>query len=246
MRTLVIPDIHQQVEAVDNLLDRESSNYDSVVFLGDYFDAYVPQESASETALWLVDLMKKNPSWTFLLGNHDIGYVFSPGYQACSGFQPDEFKFVNSTLAEVRNRFKLCHFAGSYLFSHAGLTDLMLPEYLISREEKKNWITEKCTQALDCAFGSIQNAFLKASHYRGGDARVPGITWCDFNEFYPIPDINQVFGHTAGYVVREKHSETSYNFCIDCRTTKAAIHDDGASTEFGEIQIIEWNQWLTS
>lgn len=245
MRTLVIPDIHQQVEVVDNLLARQVGNFDSVIFLGDYFDAFVPFSTAIETARWLVDLVKNTPSWTFLLGNHDISYFFDPKYQPCSGFQPDYYTKVHEILLEVRDRFKLCHFAGSYLFTHAGLTEMMVPPYYVTRNDKQIWISQKCETAFMLAKENIQNEFLDASYYRGGRARIPGITWCDFNEFYPVSNINQVFGHTAGTMVRENHVDGSYNFCIDCRTMKAAIHDDTAPTEFEEIQIIDWNQWPT-
>ena len=71
MRTLIIPDIHQQIEHVDELLERESGNYDRVTFLGDYFDSYDDSTSIIRTANWLKDKIENYPDWTSLLGNHD-------------------------------------------------------------------------------------------------------------------------------------------------------------------------------
>jgi len=63
MKTIVIGDIHQRVDAVKSILKAET-DYDEVVFLGDWFDSfYEPPKVAGmeETAEYLRSL-----SWIIL------------------------------------------------------------------------------------------------------------------------------------------------------------------------------------
>ena len=39
MKTLVVPDIHNKIDVVQKILDKESS-VDEVIFLGDWFDDF--------------------------------------------------------------------------------------------------------------------------------------------------------------------------------------------------------------
>jgi predicted phosphodiesterase len=58
MKTIVIPDVHQRVQSVRNILNHEKI-YDEVVFLGDWFDSFFEppkvtafEETASSFAIW--------------------------------------------------------------------------------------------------------------------------------------------------------------------------------------------------
>ena len=85
MRTLIIPDLHHHTDRADHWLTTQ--RHDRVVFLGDYFDDFDDDVGdARRTALWLRDRME-NTDDIFLLGNHDIAYMFPHAPELyCPGF----------------------------------------------------------------------------------------------------------------------------------------------------------------
>jgi predicted phosphodiesterase len=60
MKTIVIPDIHQRVSSVRYILNTET-NYDEVVFLGDWFDSfYDPPKVSIKTIIIIIILINNN------------------------------------------------------------------------------------------------------------------------------------------------------------------------------------------
>jgi hypothetical protein len=56
----------------------------------------------------------------------------------------------------------------------------------------------------------------------------------DWDSLVPIAGINQIVGHTPGRQVREKHTPSSRNYCLDVKNgSVAAILSDG------ELNILE-------
>ena len=80
MKTLVIPDIHHRTQNVDIALEKHQ--FDEVVFLGDWFDSFCqpPMVNTFEgTCIYLRHLMlehKDKDKFVFLLGNHDMNYIY--------------------------------------------------------------------------------------------------------------------------------------------------------------------------
>ena len=78
--------------------------------------------------------------------------------------------------------------------------------------------------------------------FRGGSRRggndVGGPLWCDFSDFEPIQNLNQVFGHTPPSenqpLMRQKNIPDSTNICIDTggsRVASVLLLDDGYPAE---------------
>ena len=80
MKTIVIPDVHQRTEFVKKAL--EEKNYDEVVFLGDWFDSFFDPPKVTgfeDTCEYLKHLVLEHPNkdkFVFLIGNHDLGYIY--------------------------------------------------------------------------------------------------------------------------------------------------------------------------
>jgi predicted phosphodiesterase len=89
MKTLVIPDVHQRTQFVRHILNTET-NYDEVVFLGDWFDSfYEPPKVTSfeETCEYLRHLVldhSNKDKFVFLIGNHDLSYIHENKDFSCS------------------------------------------------------------------------------------------------------------------------------------------------------------------
>lgn len=216
MVTLVIPDIHNRTENADYWL--QTQRYDRVVFLGDYFDCLNDTPHlARKTALWVREQMKR-PDAVFLLGNHDVAYMFpkSPTL-TCTGFTHEKSKSIRSVLGpEHWSRFQLAHFEQGWLLSHAGIHPFWI------KEVSSKWILARCNKALKKAKKHGMDPMLGVGHDRGGLQQFGGPLWIDWDTFEPVAGINQIVGHTSGLEVRKKITDNSKNYCIDVRHASAA------------------------
>lgn len=200
MRTLVIPDIHTKWKIAQLIID--SVPHDSVVFTGDAFDAFgdTPFENI-DTAKWLSDFIQGD-NHVALDGNHDMAYKYDSNVTRCSGFTVSKQKAINNAIdPKIWAKTKLYHVEQGFLFTHAGLS---FPLYRWMSGDKKDFdlpqIEEFLGKAAPDAISQIPleitHRLLGVGHYRGGDQQIGGVTWCDINEFKPIPHVNQIFGHT--------------------------------------------------
>lgn len=166
-RSLIIPDIHQTIPALDKLLTeklapfpKNSSPFQEVIFLGDWFDTHLrpgsaPSQVASfkETCLFLKSLLtrthplffslpsEETPSFVFILGNHDLPYIYAnkpqsfqrkpsvPPLYSCSGFSRNKASAFCKIFAEngllddfFLHHFVIAHSSEGWTFSHAGLS----------------------------------------------------------------------------------------------------------------------------
>lgn len=239
--TLVIPDIHQAIGRANHLLNSLRGKYDSVVFLGDYFDSFRRIFSATETAEWLRSLIEKNENYTFLVGNHDIRYLYiNSAYEySCAGFQPTEAKRVNKILAPYLDRFDFIRVVGDYVLSHAGITkELIGVSFQDCGYEFFPKLNEKIKGKVNTGFVDM---FLLAGYDRGGTQPYGGITWCDVQNYKPTEGINQLFGHTQRKDVVYISSDNSENYMIDTdmRTAAFLIESDNKT----HIEILK--PWKT-
>lgn len=226
MRTLVIPDLHNQTEHADYWL--KTIAHDRVVFLGDYFDDFHDTaDDARATALWLrerIDSLSPEEA-VFLLGNHDFAYLRSFDPRAyCSGYTHAKAAAIRAVL-EPRHweRLRLAHAEQGWLLSHAGFHPSLVSE------PTAEVILVQCEVAL--AHPERAAALFGAGRDRGGMQAVGGVLWLDWSSFVPIADLNQIVGHTPGSKVRRKHGEQSRNVCLDVRNGVAAgLLEDGELT----------------
>jgi hypothetical protein len=239
MKTIVIPDVHHRIKNVQNILDVET-DYDEVVFLGDWFDSFhEPPIVASfeDTGLYLKHLITEHPNkskFIFLLGNHDIQYIYcnnnsshtsihSPASYYCSGFSKNKAKtfrkvFFDNNLKDqfFIDNFRLVYKTQNWTLSHAGLHASHIPynkdiDFIINVAAKEAW---KNFRNISHQHNWIISA---VGLCRGGCDRVGGALWLDWRyEFQPeIVLGKQIVGHTtisAPSVLGQGTDIESWNF----------------------------------
>lgn len=231
MKKFIIPDIHNKWKRVEvHILTKEN---DGCIYLGDYFDDFNDTvEHAKNTATWLKEQLT-NKKDVFLLGNHDIPYMF-PNVTAyrCSGNTEAKSKAINEILTqEDWARFKLCHFEDNFLFSHAGVH---LHTFGRPMDDTVNLETIEmvCQSALASSKFGRPSMQLMAGRSRGGRQDVGGITWLDWDdEFTPIQGINQVVGHTPHAEPICRIFNNSINFAMDTHLKYFGILENGTIRE---------------
>jgi hypothetical protein len=251
MRWLIVPDFHQQIDAVEYLLERERGNYEFVLFMGDYFDSFDKSTSAERTARWLaLNMTRKN--YFFLLGNHDLQYLFDSRRFRCSGYQGDNMKHyvqhcirwntnVDRPEGDLRGEFRLFQQVGPWTISHAGLHPSFIPWQGFSPA----WLENECNMALSYALCGSSHPLFEAGADRGGDQRYGGIVWNDWTNLQPVEGLNQLVGHTCRPGSRRSKLDfesKSENHCIDTDGCHAAIIDD-ASDNPKDIKFIQWMKY---
>ena len=128
MRTLVIPDIHNNSANAEAIISKE--NPDRIVFLGDYFDSFGDEsdvDTVSNTAMWLADSVQKS-NRIHLYGNHDIWYSNPYCEPWCGG--NSWFKSFIIRKAEIEwDKIKFHYWLDHWLCTHAGLSNIIYEEY---------------------------------------------------------------------------------------------------------------------
>ena len=260
MKTIVIPDVHQRVSSVRHILNAET-NYDEVVFLGDWFDSFYepPKVTAfEETCEYLRHLVldhHNKDKFVFLLGNHDIGYIYeNKNYSDkaisktlkyfCSGFTASKAKkfrhqFFDRGLKDefFTEHFKPAHRTQGWTLSHAGIVLEHFP-YGYSIDQLVNELLPDVWRNFRNLEYNHNWLISGAGVCRGGWCKVGGVTWCDWNmEFNASPDIGkQICGHTTtkepsvlamntDYESWNLDTEKDYGIIIDGRMTTKRIPD---------------------
>lgn len=184
MKILIIPDVHGRnfwVEPCSHI-----SEFDKIIFLGDYHDPYSFEISQDTSRHRLRDelvpfVLEHQDKVICLFGNHDGNYLV--------GDMADRFDYRHKH--EIRDylqkmNLKLIHREGDYLFSHSGV----LPKWL-----KANNLTLEDLETLPLDHSSL----LNVSPYRGGWSEAGSCVWGDIREYTlaeHIPEFYQIFGHT--------------------------------------------------
>lgn len=258
MKTLVIPDVHQDLAGVRKIFQIEKSeSFDEIVFLGDWFDSFHEPPKVSsfkDTCLFLRDLVWNNKSnkMVFLVGNHDLAYIYNnkkSGYSSiipsltywCSGVTKNKIGtfrqvFYDKSLKDdwFIDNFKIAHKSQGWIFSHAGMVNRQIPyghtiDKVIDEVLPDVWANFRNTlhskNALISAVGTV----------RGGQDNTGGLLWLDYySEFFPSADVGkQVFGHS--YVPEPTASafDTEYeSWNLDTNLKDYAIIRDGRLTTY--------------
>jgi len=180
--TIVVGDLHGKHKIVDAVLALNQP----VVFIGDYLDSFCESfDSQIKTITKVLDAVE-NGKAIALMGNHEMSYLNpdmkSSGYNdSMSSLLMSDFRNGKTIRSAMHELLLPYYFAEGFLISHAGVsnkilkyTNATLDEYL---DERK--------------FGDIGWA-------RGGDSRIGGLYWCDWDEeFEPIPYQRQIVGHSV-------------------------------------------------
>lgn len=220
-RVLLIPDIHQNLQFVEGILDHEPY-WDHIVFLGDYLDCIktidnIQRFSVRSVLEWVSDFNKvhgENATW--LLGNHDLSYLGSyraDGQHArrenrygCSGWTRTAAEAFNRYVDKNwLNRLELCVRLGDWVAVHGGFhASHFHPGENVwdgVRRMHAVWEEDKPTKFklenpfgeywLNCA-GESRSRELQGTGIKGSPI------WLDFiMDFEPIEGLNQIVGHTG-------------------------------------------------
>jgi hypothetical protein len=249
-KVLVIPDIHQCLSFAEEAL---SESFDTVVFLGDYFDCYEQPDgkvyySIEDTCHWLnrtKEILGHRGIW--LLGNHDLSYLESSlamnhtkgGHPklnyTCSGYSNNKATAIKKYLhPNFLPELKLSASVDGYILSHAGFHPDTLPyNPSLSVEELIQLLSDRWSDESRTFRHYLDHWVGRASWSRGGRSMTGSPIWLDWDEFVPIKGVNQIVGHTNSLVspkfiagTDEEGVVNSLNFCIDVyRTAFGVIHD---------------------
>ena len=222
MKTIIVSDIHNRVDWIEPTLSL--LKYDNVIFIGDYFDDFGDtHKDAENTANWLKQSLQI-PNRIHLMGTHDMWYMFKYSFLKVSGNSDGKRKTINKILSkEDWEKLEPFYIVQNFYLTHAGIHPKLI---------KNNRIFNTVFIETKKAFNDIKNGnyslWFGAGKSRRGYQQFGGITWLDWNEeFVPIPNINQIVGHTTFYYPQVKHTENSKNYCLDTQNRHIGILEDG-------------------
>lgn len=247
---LILPDVHNRIDLAESIISKYESTH-KIICLGDYFDSFGDNIGMAEnTARWLKHSLNKGR--THLIGNHDNSYYFPFNNKMwCPGYSVEKKAAIRAILSqEDFQKLKLFYYIekGNWLLSHAGFTYANLfgfkhPSYINSRYQDVLTLNKK--DLLDIIYKqtlSFYNAALNNQYHhfmyqgsRMGEEGHGGPYWLHWDDFKPIPHLNQIIGHTWDKAPRfcyyPYHSNdknaVSTNVCIDTNNKHFILIEDG-------------------
>lgn len=184
-RTLIVPDVHEQIDKLLKLEAKQIKQASRVVFLGDFFDSFNDRHPAL-ICQWLKEALD-NPAYTILWGNHDTSYAFSGPFR-CSGWEQEEATIINNMLTQHDwRKFKLFTEVGKFLVSHAGFHPKTM--HFHNEDLARKEIDQALTQG-------NYTPIWGAGYCRGGRQVRGGPVWLDWNEEFEAFSQAQIVGHT--------------------------------------------------
>lgn len=241
MKTIVISDLHNRYSWVESALSSPLLKpYDRVVFLGDYFDDFYDTiKDIKKVAKWLKQSLSK-PDRVHLIGTHDIWYRFPNNpYLKASGNTKQKSGVINDILTKKDwNQLRLYYYEQDFLLTHAGVHSYLLGKTDLSTQEMLNQIKSETEKALHEIQNGKIDPWLDAGFARGGRQVVGGVTWLDwYDEFEPVPHLNQIVGHTELRKPEKKIIGNSENYCLDTKNRHIGILENGIFTWIETIEI---------
>lgn len=202
MKILIIPDVHGRSNWRKPCEDM--SQWDKVIFLGDYLDPY-PGEATNEEALaGLKDIVALKEIYKdkviLLWGNHDLPYwcdIYRNQLDYWCRHDYRNHDEIESIFVQHNSLFQWAWQYGKYLFTHAGINN-GFAKLIGEKYEKVN------AEVINEFFNEEINQLLLAmvSFYRGGYERFSSPVWADVHEHCEdnvsdyVGHLYQIFGHT--------------------------------------------------
>lgn len=219
MKTLILTDIHQELEWANHILETEE--YDEVIINGDTLDTRNPHHpntaSFNQTIKTLINWKIKK--YKIHPGNHDASYIEEfnrrqrgdlehAGKLMCSGFSEKQFAEFRAALANVNLTPELLYEdvltqINDIVISHAGLhedlgTHADLFTHAFEEVKKSKW-------------ADAQPQIFAIGYSRGGYHKKGGCLWRDEDDEPSEFPCHQIFGHT-GSTGRASVRYTKNNF----------------------------------
>lgn len=205
MKILINPDIHGRVFWKYSIEHKDE--FDKIIFLGDYLDAYSPNLLLKEEDNFkeIIQFKKDNPDKVILLlGNHDCSYINDKIYTA-SRYNPVKHNSYQKLFLDNIDLFQLIYIYDKYLFSHAGVYQKWMD---------LNKLTLK--DLLDCDLDKLSKSLNWIDYFRGGFYDVGSCIWADIRDSGTeklLKGYYHIFGHTQ----LKFNLSTSELSCLDCR-----------------------------
>ena len=205
MKILINPDIHGRVFWKYSIEHKDE--FDKIIFLGDYLDAYSPDLLLKEEDNFkeIIQFKKNNPDKVILLlGNHDCSYINDKIYTA-SRYNPVKHDSYQKLFLDNIDLFQLIYIYNKYLFSHAGVYQKWMD---------LNKLTLK--DLLDCDLDKLSKSLNWIDYFRGGFYDVGSCIWADIRDSGTeklLKGYYHIFGHTQ----LKFNLSTSELSCLDCR-----------------------------
>ena len=233
-KVLFIGDVHGQSEWITYATNAFKAGIE-IVFMGDYVDSFYKKGYEIEQNLLRIIAFKKKADnrknfitkVTLLLGNHDYAYVAEK--TATSGYDAAWAEGYRRIFNDNWNLFDVAWgqtapFTQEYtLATHGGVTATWLKNYLNNYIYDEYKFVKKIlgddafeTKKLHEILNVLKDKFgflWKLGSARGGIG-TPGPLWADWKELVndPVPNINQVVGHTVYHSMELIRIKNSRNF----------------------------------
>ena len=205
MKILINPDIHGRVFWKYSIEHKDE--FDKIIFLGDYLDAYSPDLLVNEKDNFkeIIQFKKDNlDKVILLLGNHDCHYINSKILHS-SRYNPFKASIYHKLFNDNLDLFQLVYIYNKYLFSHAGVYQKWMD---------LNKLTLK--DLLDCDLDKLSKSLNWIDYFRGGFYDVGSCIWADIRDSGTeklLKGYYHIFGHTQ----LKFNLSTSEFSCLDCR-----------------------------
>jgi predicted phosphodiesterase len=196
MKLIALGDTHGRTDWKQIISNTE---YDKVVFIGDYFDTHedITPEQQKSNFEDLIEYKKSNMDKVVLLfGNHDYHYLRTVN-ETYSGFQ----EWHRTDIAEMLHKaldadlMQMCLIDGNYIFSHAGITKTWLKNTGYTGEEPLELFINDLFKYQPLAFRFTSGI----NHSPYGDDICQTPIWVRPQSLYAdcLDDYIQVVGHTT-------------------------------------------------
>ena len=227
MKILINPDIHGRVFWKYSIEHKDE--FDKIIFLGDYLDAYSPDLLVNEKDNFkeIIQFKKDNlDKVILLLGNHDCHYINSKILHS-SRYNPFKASIYHKLFNDNLDLFQLVYIYNKYLFSHAGVYEEWLKMCDLNLDNLINYDLDKLASYLNVL-----------DYYRGGYGNVGSCIWADIQDSETeklLKGYYHIFGHTQ---LKFKVSTSEFS-CLDCRVPFSLDSETGYINKLMDIPT-EW------
>ena len=227
MKILINPDIHGRVFWKYSI--EHKNEFDKIIFLGDYLDAYSPDLLVNEKDNFkeIIQFKKDNlDKVILLLGNHDCHYINSKILHS-SRYNPFKASIYHKLFNDNLDLFQLVYIYNKYLFSHAGVYEEWLKMCDLNLDNLINYDLDKLASYLNVL-----------DYYRGGYGNVGSCIWADIQDSETeklLKGYYHIFGHTQ---LKFKVSTSEFS-CLDCRVPFSLDSETGYINKLMDIPT-EW------
>lgn len=227
MKILINPDIHGRIFWKYSIEHKDE--FDKIIFLGDYLDAYSPDLLINEEDNFkeIIQFKKDNlDKVILLLGNHDCHYINSK-ILSSSRYNPFKANIYHKLFNDNLDLFQLIYIYDKYLFSHAGVYEEWLKMCDLNLDDLINYDLDKLASYLNVL-----------DYYRGGYGNVGSCIWADIRDSETeklLKGYYHIFGHTQ---LKFKVSTSEFS-CLDCRVPFSLDSETGYINKLMDIPT-EW------